>query len=48
MEVNEAIFKMSKSQQKFNKNKIEILPISRDWGLISIFGHVGPKLEKSV
>ena len=41
-------WKRHKVSKTINENKIEILPILRDWGLISMFGHVGPKFKKSV
>ena len=44
---NETFLEMSR-QQSFGKNKIQILPFLGELGLISILGHVGPNLEKSV
>ena len=41
--LNETFLKMSYCHKNFGKNKIEILPFLEDWGLISIFGPVGPK-----
>ena len=45
--LNETFLEMSYCQENFGKNWIEVL-LGGDWGLISIFGSIGPKLEKSV
>ena len=46
--LKETFLEKSYCQWNFGKNKIDILPFLVEQGLISIFGPIGLKLEKSV